>query len=165
MRTTRAERDLLPIGEVARRSGVAASALRYYEGRGLLGATRTSGGHRLFHRSVLRRLAFIRAAQNVGLTLEEVTEALATLPSSRTPTKADWARLSHAWRARLDEQIGGLVALRDGLTGCIGCGCLSLRRCALSNPHDEVGTAGPGARFLPAALRRTGEPRRKGRRP
>jgi MerR family redox-sensitive transcriptional activator SoxR len=146
--------QMLPIGEVARRSGVAASALRYYDSRGLLGATRTAGGHRLFHRSVLRRLAFIRAAQNVGLSLEEITAALATLPSGRTPTKADWARLSRAWRARLDEQIAGLVALRDGLTSCIGCGCLSLRRCALSNPDDVVAAAGPGARFLPAALRR-----------
>jgi len=157
--------DLLPIGEVAHRSGVAASALRYYESRGLLGSTRTPGGHRLFHRSVLRRLAFVRAAQNVGLTLEEVAEALATLPSSRTPTKADWARLSRAWQARLDEQIAGLVALRDGLTTCIGCGCLSLRRCALSNPHDEAGATGPGARYLPPALRRTGDLGRNDRKP
>jgi MerR family transcriptional regulator, redox-sensitive transcriptional activator SoxR len=149
-----ADPQLLPIGEVARRSGLAASALRYYDSRGLLGATRTSGGHRLFHRSVLRRLAFIRAAQNVGLSLEEISAALATLPAGRTPTKQDWARLSRAWRARLDEQIDGLVALRDGLTSCIGCGCLSLRRCALSNPHDVAGSAGPGARYLPPTLRR-----------
>lgn len=157
--------DLVPIGEIARRSGVAASALRYYESRGLLGATRTSGGHRLFHRSVLRRLAFIRAAQNVGLTLEEAADALATLPSSRAPTKADWARLSRAWQDRLDEQIAGLVALRDGLTTCIGCGCLSLRRCALSNPRDQAATAGPGARYLPPALRRIGGAHGNGRRP
>lgn len=146
--------DLLTIGEVARRSGVAPSALRYYEARGLLGTTRTAGGHRLFHRGVLRRLAFVRAAQNVGLTLEEVAAALATLPASRTPTKADWARLSRAWQARLDEQIAALEKLRDGLTSCIGCGCLSLRRCALSNPDDELGTAGPGARYLSPVLRR-----------
>jgi MerR family redox-sensitive transcriptional activator SoxR len=151
-----AEVQLLPIGEVARRSGIAASALRYYDSRGLLGATRTAGGHRLFPRSALRRLAFIRAAQNVGLSLEEIASALDTLPAARTPTKADWERLSRAWRARLDEQIAGLVALRDGLTSCIGCGCLSLRRCALSNPHDAVAAAGPGARFLPPALRRPG---------
>ncbi len=152
------DEDLLTIGEVAHRSGVAASALRYYESRGLLRAQRSGGGHRLFHRSVLRRLAFVRAAQNVGLTLDEIAEALATLPSGRTPTKADWARLSRVWRSRLDEQIAGLVALRDGLTSCIGCGCLSLRRCALSNPHDELAATGPGARFLPPVLRRPAEP-------
>ena len=146
--------DLLTIGAVARRSGVAPSALRYYESRGLLGTTRTSGGHRLFHRSVLRRLAFVRAAQNVGLSLEEIADALAALPSSRTPTKADWARLSRAWRSRLDEQIAALEKLRDGLTSCIGCGCLSLRRCALSNPDDELGAAGAGARYLSPVLRR-----------
>jgi MerR family redox-sensitive transcriptional activator SoxR len=151
--------QLLTIGEVARRSAVAASALRYYDSRGLLGATRTGGGHRLFPRNALRRLAFIRAAQNVGLSLDEIAAALATLPASRTPTKADWARLSRGWRARLDEQIAGLVALRDGLTSCIGCGCLSLRRCALSNPHDMMAATGPGARFLPPALRRSGAAR------
>jgi MerR family redox-sensitive transcriptional activator SoxR len=150
----RDEQDLLPIGEVARRSGVAASALRYYESKGLLGAGRSGGGHRLFHRSVLRRLAFIRAAQNVGLSLTEIADALATLPSARTPTKADWARLSRTWRSRLDAQIEGLVALRDGLTSCIGCGCLSLRRCALSNPSDVAALSGSGARYLPPALRR-----------
>ena len=146
--------DLLTIGEVARRSGVAPSALRYYESRGLLGATRTAGGHRLFHRSVLRRLSFVRAAQNVGLSLDEVADALASLPASRTPTKADWARLSRGWRSRLDEQIAALEKLRDGLTSCIGCGCLSLRRCGLSNPDDELGAAGPGARYLSPVLRR-----------
>ncbi|WP_088318667.1 redox-sensitive transcriptional activator SoxR [Kineosporia sp. R_H_3] len=149
------ERDeLLTVGAVSRRSGVAPSALRYYESRGLLGATRTAGGHRVFHRSVLRRLAFVRAAQNVGLTLEEIADALATLPAGRTPTKADWARLSRAWRERLDEQIAALEKLRDGLTSCIGCGCLSLRRCALSNPADELAATGPGARYLSPVLRR-----------
>jgi MerR family redox-sensitive transcriptional activator SoxR len=103
---------------------------------------------------VLRRLAFVRAAQNVGLSLEEIRAALATLPESRTPTRADWERLSRSWRSRLDEQIQGLIALRDGLTSCIGCGCLSLRRCALSNPDDVVGAAGPGPRHLPPTLRR-----------
>ena len=146
--------DLLPIGEVARRAGLATSALRYYEREGLVRGERTAGGQRRYPRSVLRRLAFIRAAQNVGLSLAEIRTALATLPDERTPTRADWARLSHTWRTRLDEQIEALLALRDGLTSCIGCGCLSLRRCALSNPDDWAGAAGSGARYLPAALRR-----------
>lgn len=146
--------ELLGIGEVARRSGFAASALRYYEQQGLLPAVRSPGGQRRYPRSALRRLAFVRAAQNVGLSLEEVRSALATLPDSRTPTKADWDRLSRSWRARLDEQIAGLQVLRDGLSSCIGCGCLSLRRCALSNPHDRAGEQGPGARYLPPRLRR-----------
>jgi MerR family redox-sensitive transcriptional activator SoxR len=146
--------DLLAIGEIAHRAGVAPSALRYYEREGLIAATRSSGGQRRYARSVLRRLAFIRAAQNVGLSLDEIRAALATLPDGRSPTKADWARLSASWRTRLDEQIAGLVALRDGLTSCIGCGCLSLRQCALSNPGDVARTSGPGARYLPPALRR-----------
>jgi MerR family redox-sensitive transcriptional activator SoxR len=146
--------DLLAIGEVARRSGFAASALRYYEKESLISGVRTDGGQRRYPRNVLRRLAFIRAAQNVGLSLEEVRAALATLPDSRVPTKADWERLSSSWRSRLDQQIAGLVALRDGLTTCIGCGCLSLRRCALSNPGDVAAGAGAGARFLPSSLRR-----------
>jgi MerR family transcriptional regulator, redox-sensitive transcriptional activator SoxR len=146
--------DLLPIGEVARRAGFAASALRYYESEGLISGGRSEGGQRRYPRSVLRRLAFVRAAQNVGLSLEEVRTALATLPDSRVPNKADWARLSTVWRERLDQQIAGLVALRDGLTTCIGCGCLSLQRCALSNPGDIAARAGPGARYLPPSLRR-----------
>ncbi|HEV7209587.1 MAG TPA: redox-sensitive transcriptional activator SoxR [Mycobacteriales bacterium] len=146
--------DLLPIGEVARRAGLATSALRFYEREGLVHGERTSGGQRRYPRNVLRRLAFIRAAQNVGLSLEEVRAALGTLPDGRTPTRADWAQLSRVWRIRLDEQIAGLMALRDGLTTCIGCGCLSLRRCALSNPDDAAGESGSGARFLPPALRR-----------
>ena len=145
--------DLLAIGEVARRAGFAPSALRFYEKEGLISGVRTGGGQRRYPRSVLRRLAFIRAAQNVGLSLDEVRTALATLPQSRVPTKADWARLSSSWRARLDDQIAGLTALRDGLTTCIGCGCLSLRRCALSNPSDVAAGAGAGARFLPSSLR------------
>ena len=150
--------DLLSIGEVAGRAGFAASAVRFYEREGLLTAVRSSGGQRRYQRSVLRRLAFIRAAQNVGLSLEEIRAALATLPAGRTPTKEDWARLSRSWRARLDEQIAGLTALRDGLTSCIGCGCLSLRRCALSNPGDAVAARGAGARYLPASLRRPPHP-------
>ncbi len=146
--------ELLTIGEVARRSGLAASALRFYESQGLIVAVRPSGGQRRFERSVLRRLAFIRAAQNVGLSLDEIRAALATLPAGRTPTKADWAALSRTWRARLDEQIAALQVLRDGLTSCIGCGCLSLRQCGLSNPDDAVSGTGAGARFLPPALRR-----------
>lgn len=145
--------DDLTVSEVARRSGFAPSALRYYERLGLLRAARSLGGQRRYERSVLRRLAFIRAARTVGLSLEEVTAALAGLPDGRTPTRADWARLSRGWRSRLDDQIAGLTALRDGLDSCIGCGCLSLARCAISNPADVAGAAGPGARYLPAVLR------------
>ena len=149
MRTT----DLLTVGEVAHRSGFAPSALRFYERQGLLHATRTAGGQRRYQRNVLRRLAFIRAARNVGLTLDEVADALATLPEARTPTKDDWSRLSRGWRSRLDDQITALTKLRDGLDSCIGCGCLSLRTCAMSNPDDVVAARGPGAAFLPAPLR------------
>lgn len=139
---------LLTIGELALRSGVAHSALRYYEQLGLIHATRTSGNQRRYQRSELRRVAFIRIAQQVGLSLDEISEALSSLPEERTPTKADWARLSRRWRSRLDEQIGLLERLRDRLTGCIGCGCLSLQRCALSNPGDELAADGPGPRYL-----------------
>src|SRR5215469_13586913 len=152
--------DLLTVGEIARRSGFADSAVRYYEGLGLLPATRTSGGQRRFERSTLRRLAFIRAARNIGLTLDEVSAALASLPASRTPTRADWARLSRGWRRRLDDQIESLIALRDGLDSCIGCGCLSLDRCSISNPSDSARSAGPGAVYLPAGLRRDENARR-----
>jgi MerR family transcriptional regulator, redox-sensitive transcriptional activator SoxR len=146
-------RDLLTIGDVAHRSGFPPSALRYYEREGLLRTTRTSGGQRRYERSVLRRLAFIRAARTVGVGLDEVREGLDRLPDGRTPTKADWARLSRAWRGRLDEQIEALVALRDGLDSCIGCGCLSLQRCRLYNPDDRVAKQGPGAQLLPRLLR------------
>jgi MerR family redox-sensitive transcriptional activator SoxR len=152
--------DLLSVGEVSGRSGVAPSALRYYESEGLIRATRTAGNQRRYPRTVLRRLAFIRAAQNVGLSLDEVASALATLPDGRTPNKADWTRLSRAWRARLDEQIAGLRKLRDGLDACIGCGCLSLQRCAVQNPGDVAGAAGQGARYLPRPLRATPPSRR-----
>ncbi len=145
--------DALTVGEIARRSGFSASALRFYERNGLISASRTGGNQRRYARSVLRRLAFIRAATNVGLSLDEVAAELATLPAGRTPTRADWARLSRHWRSRLDEQIAALSRLRDGLDSCIGCGCLSLRTCAMSNPDDASGTRGPGAQFLPRALR------------
>lgn len=157
-RLTGAAGGELSIGEVAARSGMSTSALRFYESEGLIVGSRTEGGQRRFPRSVLRRLAFIRAAQNVGLALEEIGAALATLPDARSPNRSDWARLSAAWRSRLDEQIEGLTALRDGLTTCIGCGCLSLRRCALSNPRDVAARAGSGARYLPSALRRSRSP-------
>lgn len=148
-------KDLLTIGEVAHRSGFPQSALRYYEREGLLSTTRTSGGQRRYERSVLRRLAFIRAARTIGVGLEEVREGLDQLPDGRTPTKSDWSRLSKSWRGRLDEQIQALVALRDGLDSCIGCGCLSLQRCRLYNPEDRVSELGAGARLLPPLLRRT----------
>jgi MerR family transcriptional regulator, redox-sensitive transcriptional activator SoxR len=151
--------DLLTVGEVAHRSGFAPSALRFYEREGLLAARRTSGNQRRYERNVLRRLAFIRAARNVGLSLEEVAAALATLPEGRTPTRADWTRLSHTWRARLDAQIAALQRLRDGLDSCIGCGCLSLKRCAISNPGDIAAMGGPGAAYLPKPLRPAGAPR------
>jgi MerR family redox-sensitive transcriptional activator SoxR len=152
--------ELLTVGELAHRSGLAASALRYYEREGLISATRTAGGQRRYQRNMLRRLAFIRAARNVGLSLEEVRHALSGLPASRTPTKADWTAISRSWRSRLNEQIEALTALRDGLDSCIGCGCLSLRRCHIYNPDDMVGTRGGavGAALLPAALRRPQHP-------
>jgi MerR family redox-sensitive transcriptional activator SoxR len=149
MRTT----DLLTVSQVAERSGFAPSALRFYEREGLIHATRTAGNQRRYERSVLRRLAFIRAARNVGLTLDEVAAALATLPDRRTPTRADWGRLSRSWRQRLDDQIRALERLRDGLDSCIGCGCLSLKTCAMQNPGDIAHNRGAGAVYLPAPLR------------
>ena len=148
--------DLMSVGDVAQRSGFAASALRYYEAEGLIHAQRSAGGRRLFERSTLRRLAFVRAASNVGLTLGEIRDELARLPDNRTPTKADWTRISRHWRARLDEQIAALERLRDGLDGCIGCGCLSLQRCSIYNPEDVLAASddAPGAARLPAVLRR-----------
>jgi MerR family redox-sensitive transcriptional activator SoxR len=140
--------DLLTIGEVAARAGIATSSLRFYEREGLLHATRSAGGQRRYDRSVLRRVAFVRAAQRVGLSLEEIRAALATLPESRTPTRADWTRLSRQWRPRIDARIAELEQLRDKLTSCIGCGCLSMRRCALYNAGDRAAAAGPGPRYL-----------------
>ncbi|QNN53853.1 redox-sensitive transcriptional activator SoxR [Nocardioides mesophilus] len=138
----------LTIGQLAERSGVAPSALRYYEDLGLITSVRTAGNQRRYLRPTLRRVAFVRSAQRVGLTLDEVAEALATLPEGRTPTKADWSRLSRSWRPRLDEQIERLERLRDKLDSCIGCGCLSLRTCALRNAGDEAASRGPGAVYL-----------------
>jgi len=147
--------ELLAIGEVSARAGMAPSALRYYEDQGLITSSRTPGGARRYPRSVLRRLAVIRAGRNVGLSLPEIRSALETLPPGRPPTATDWARLSEGWRDRLDEQIAALSKLRDGLSSCIGCGCLSLDRCALSNPGDVAASEGAGARWLPPALRRS----------
>ncbi|MGZ4447848.1 MAG: redox-sensitive transcriptional activator SoxR [Nocardioides sp.] len=138
----------LTIGHLAERAGVATSAIRFYEARGLVSSVRTTGNQRRYDQATLRRVAFIRTAQRVGLSLDEVADALATLPAGRTPTKADWTRLSRTWRPRLDEQIARLEALRDRLDGCIGCGCLSLKSCALTNPDDEVAARGPGAVLL-----------------
>jgi MerR family redox-sensitive transcriptional activator SoxR len=140
--------ERITIGELSERSGVAASALRFYESQRLIFAERTSGNQRRFHRSQLRRVAFIRSAQQVGLSIDEIRDALATLPDNRTPTKADWARLSRSWQDRLDERIAELERLKTRLTSCIGCGCLSLRTCALSNPDDIVASRGPGAVYL-----------------
>jgi len=140
--------SLLTIGEVSRRSGVAASALRFYEDAGLLQSDRGAGGTRHYPRSALRRIAVIQAAKAVGMPLADLKAAMDALPDRRTPTKADWEKLSRSWRARLDERIAELERLRDGLTSCIGCGCLSLRSCALFNPDDELAAHGPGARRL-----------------
>ncbi len=153
-------KDLLTMGEVTRRSGFAASAIRYYEAEGLLTAHRSASGQRLFERNVLRRLGFIRAASNVGLSIEEVRTELGRLPDNRTPTKADWHRISKHWGRRLDEQIAALERLKRGLDSCIGCGCLSLRSCAFSNPGDVAGERGPGAQLLPDTLRRPHPTRR-----
>ena len=139
---------MLTIGEVAERAGVATSALRFYESEGLIDSVRSAGNQRRYHRDVLRRIAFVRAAQRVGLTLDEIKAALASLPENRTPTARDWERLSRSWRPLLDARIGELERLRDRLDGCIGCGCLSLRACKLANPHDVAANWGPGARYL-----------------
>jgi MerR family redox-sensitive transcriptional activator SoxR len=137
----------MTIGEVSRRSGVASSALRFYEERGLIVSERLGSGHRRYPRSVLRRVAFIIFAQRVGYSLEEIGAELADLPVDRAPTRRDWARLSRGWRERIDERIAELERLRVGLTECIGCGCLSLDRCKLSNPSDRAGRIGPGPRY------------------
>jgi MerR family redox-sensitive transcriptional activator SoxR len=140
--------DELTIGELAARSGVAPSALRFYEAEGLIAARRTDGNQRRYARPVLRRVALIQAGRTAGIPLQRIREALDGLPAGRTPSKRDWERLSRAWRADVDERIGQLEALRDQLTSCIGCGCLSLRSCALFNPRDEASALGPGARYL-----------------
>jgi MerR family transcriptional regulator, redox-sensitive transcriptional activator SoxR len=140
--------DALTIGDFAVRSGVAASALRYYEREGLIRSTRTGGNQRRYQRSELRRVAFIKIAQQVGVSLDEIREALSELPENRTPTKADWARLSAHWRGKLDERILLMQRLRDQLTGCIGCGCLSLQRCNLINPADRLASRGSGPQMI-----------------
>jgi MerR family transcriptional regulator, redox-sensitive transcriptional activator SoxR len=137
----------LTISEVSRRSGVASSALRFYEERGLIASERAGSGHRRYPRPVLRRIAFIVFAQRVGLTLEEIGSELAKLPENRAPTRRDWSRLSTRWSARIDDRIAELHRLKAGLTECIGCGCLSLDRCRLSNPGDRAAAAGPGPRY------------------
>ena len=146
----------LSIGYVSDRTGVATSALRFYEQEGLIRSKRTDGGQRRYARDVLRRVSFIRIAQQVGLTLDEIKESLAGLPNDRTPTKADWARLSAAWRPSLSERIAKLVRLRDNLDSCIGCGCLSLKACALYNPQDVAATLGDGPRYLESDERPAG---------
>jgi MerR family redox-sensitive transcriptional activator SoxR len=139
--------ELLMIGEVSRRSGVASSALRFYEERGLITSERAGSGHRRYPRSVLRRIAFIVFAQRVGLSLDEIGAELEKLPPDRAPNRRDWSRLSATWTERIDERIDELTRLRAGLTSCIGCGCLSLDRCQLSNPNDRAAGLGPGARY------------------
>lgn len=138
--------DELTIGEAAERIGIATSALRFYEDKGLIQSRRTDGGQRRYARDVLRRVAFIRAAQSVGLTLNEIAEGLSELPAGRAPSKSEWADFGTRWKPRIDAQIETLEALRDDLTSCIGCGCLSLDTCALFNPDDEAADDGPGAR-------------------
>ena len=138
----------LSVGELAARAGVATSALRFYEEHGLIHAERNSSGHRRYRSDALRRVAFIRVAQRIGLSLGEIADALASLPSKRTPTRNDWNRLSRRWLPRIDEQIAALELLRDRLDGCIGCGCLSLETCELYNTADRAGRRGAGARYL-----------------
>jgi MerR family redox-sensitive transcriptional activator SoxR len=138
---------VLTIGEVSRRSGVASSALRFYEEKGLITPERAGSGHRRFPRAVLRRIAFIVFAQRVGLTLDEIGEELAKLPPDRAPTRRDWSRLSSKWSTRIDDRIAELERLKSGLTECIGCGCLSLERCKWSNPDDRAAARGPGPRY------------------
>lgn len=140
--------DWLTIGELAKRSGVATSALRFYETKGLIESERTDGNQRRYPRATLRRVALIRAGQEVGLSLSELAAALERLPHDKTPTKTDWERLSRSWRTRLDTQIAELVALRDELTDCIGCGCLSLKSCSIFNPGDAASDLGTGPRYL-----------------
>jgi MerR family redox-sensitive transcriptional activator SoxR len=148
----------LTVGQLAGRSGVAVSALHFYEAKGLITSTRTAGNQRRYGRDALRRVAFIRVSQRVGVPLAEIRDALASLPEGRTPTRADWARLSAGWRTQLDARIDQLLGLRDDLNDCIGCGCLSLDRCALSNPDDALAATGPGPRRLLTEANRTACP-------
>ncbi|MEV4090622.1 redox-sensitive transcriptional activator SoxR [Streptosporangium saharense] len=138
----------LTVGQLASRSGVAVSALHFYESRGLISSRRTAGNQRRFSRDTLRRIAFIRVSQRVGIPLRAIQDALSALPDERTPNRDDWARLSAAWQSELDDRIKQLQLLRDGLSDCIGCGCLSLDRCALINPDDKAAAGGPGSRLM-----------------
>jgi MerR family redox-sensitive transcriptional activator SoxR len=147
--------SLLTIGQVSRRSGVASSALRFYEQRGLIRSERAGSGHRRYPQAVLRRIAFVVFAQRIGLTLDEVGAELAKLPADGVPTGHDWSRLSSTWTSRIDERIAELERLKRGLTGCIGCGCLSLDRCRLANPADRAARLGPGPRYWIGDRRRT----------
>ncbi|MCG7207682.1 redox-sensitive transcriptional activator SoxR [Streptomyces arenae] len=142
----------LSVGQLSARSGAAVSALHFYESKGLISSRRTSGNQRRYTRDTLRRVAFVRAAQRVGIPLATIREALSELPEERTPTREDWARLSEAWRAELDERIRQLNRLRDHLTDCIGCGCLSLSSCVLSNPDDAFGSRRAGSRLMPESM-------------
>jgi MerR family redox-sensitive transcriptional activator SoxR len=143
----------LTVGQLAERSGVAVSALHFYETKGLISSRRTAGNQRRYSRDTLRRVAFVRLSQRLGIPLKTIKDALAELPEERTPTRDDWARLSGAWRRELDDRIEQLQRLRDDLTDCIGCGCLSLDRCALANPYDRLGEEGPGARRIDTHVR------------
>lgn len=140
--------ELMGIGDLARRTGLAVSAIRFYEARGLVSALRSRGGQRRFLRSDIRRLSFIRIAQQLGFSIEDIAAQLAALPQGRTPNKADWTRISRSFRRVLDERMRMIERMRDRLDGCIGCGCLSLRKCALYNPDDRLRARGPGARLL-----------------
>ncbi|MBB1243417.1 redox-sensitive transcriptional activator SoxR [Streptomyces durbertensis] len=140
--------DRLTIGELSARSGMAASALRYYEELGLISSTRTAGGQRRYARATLRRVAFVRAAQQVGLSLDEAREAMARLPADRAPNAREWSRVARRWEARVEERIAELQRLKERLGGCVGCGCLSLQKCRLYNPGDQVAERGPGPRHL-----------------
>lgn len=156
--------DLLTIGDVARRSGVATSALRFYETKGLIRSERTAGNQRRYERSTIRIVSVIKAAQRLGVGLDEIAERLDTLPSRGAPTAADWAEMARGWQVRLDDRIAALQRLRDNLTGCIGCGCLSMERCALWNPGDGASDLGEGPRYLfgdePPQSRGSGSPSR-----
>ena len=138
----------LSIGDAAKRSGVATSTLRFYESRGLIQSIRVSGNHRRYHRAMLRRVSIIRVAKTLGLTLKEISTAFENLPNQRTPTRADWVKLSKTWGRQLDQRISALQDLRDKLSGCIGCGCLSMQRCALYNAGDEASSLGSGPQYL-----------------
>jgi MerR family redox-sensitive transcriptional activator SoxR len=140
--------DVMTVGELAARSGVAASALRFYEAEGLIASERTDAGHRRYPRGVLRRVAFIVFAQKVGLSLDEIRAELSKLPRNRAPDRADWTKLSSGWTKRIDDRIAELERLKAGLTECIGCGCLSLDRCRFANPGDRAARRGPGPRYL-----------------